>query len=51
MEALKRSPLWQKLPIAQSGRFSTLPPALSFGMGNEAMRFASLLTDLLEQGA
>ena len=51
MEALKRSPLWQKLPIAQSGRFSTLPPALSFGMVNEAIRFASLLTDLLEQGA
>jgi iron complex transport system substrate-binding protein len=49
--ALQRSPLWQHLPIAQAGRFSTLPPALSFGMVNEAMRFAGLLTDLLERAA
>jgi iron complex transport system substrate-binding protein len=45
------SPLWQALPFAQPGHLSVLPPALMFGMVNEAMRFAGLVTDLLEQGA
>lgn len=45
---LKRSPLWQALPFAQPGHFRVLPPTLLFGMLNEAMRFARLITDLLE---
>lgn len=48
---LAESPLWQRLPFSRAGHFSVLPPALMFGMVNEAMRFAALLTDLLEQDA
>jgi iron complex transport system substrate-binding protein len=48
MPKLRQSPLWQDLPFARPGHFSTLPPALMFGMVNEAMRFARLLTDKLE---
>lgn len=48
---LADSPLWQRLPFSQPGHFSVLPPALMFGMVNEAMRFASLLTDRLEKDA
>lgn len=48
---LAESPLWQRLPFSRAGHFSILPPALMFGMVNEAMRFAALLTDLLEQDA
>lgn len=48
---LSRSPLWRSLPLAQPGRFFVLPPALMFGMANEAMRFAGLVTDLLERKA
>jgi iron complex transport system substrate-binding protein len=45
---LHRSPLWQSLQFSRPGHFATLPPALMFGMVNEAMRFAGLLTDYLE---
>lgn len=48
---LSRSPLWRSLPVAQPGHFFVLPPALMFGMVNEAMRFAGLVTDLLERRA
>ncbi|GGA99586.1 ABC transporter substrate-binding protein [Brucella endophytica] len=48
---LGRSPLWQALPFSRPGHFSILPPTLMFGMVNEAMRFAGLLTDLLERRA
>lgn len=48
---LAESPLWRELPFARPGHFSTLPPALMFGMVNEAMRFGHLLTDLLESSA
>jgi iron complex transport system substrate-binding protein len=45
------SPLWQALPFSRPGHLSVVPPALMFGMVNEAMRFAGLVTDLLEQDA
>lgn len=48
---LADSPLWQRLPFSRAGHFSVLPPALMFGMVNEAVRFAGLLTDLLEKDA
>lgn len=48
---LADSPLWQRLPFSRPGHFSVVPPALMFGMVNEAMRFAGLLTDLLEKDA
>jgi len=48
---LAQSPLWNGLPFARPGHLSILPPALMFGMVNEAMRFAGLLTDLLERDA
>lgn len=48
---LRRSPLWQSLPIARPGHFHVLPPALMFGMVNEAMRFAGLVTRLMESEA
>ncbi len=48
---LADSPLWQALPFSRPGNLSVLPPALMFGMVNEAVRFASLITDLLDQDA
>lgn len=48
---LAQSPLWNELAFARPGHLSILPPALMFGMVNEAMRFAGLLTDLLEKQA
>ncbi|MEK1865272.1 MAG: iron-siderophore ABC transporter substrate-binding protein [Rhizobium leguminosarum] len=46
---LAQSPLWNRLAFARPGHLSILPPALMFGMVNEAMRFAGLLTDVLEK--
>ena len=46
---LARSPLWQALPFARPGHFAVLPGALLFGMVNEAMRFARLMTARLEE--
>ncbi|TNM61707.1 iron-siderophore ABC transporter substrate-binding protein [Aliirhizobium smilacinae] len=48
---LADSPLWKSLPFSRPGHMSILPPALMFGMVNEAMRFAALVTDLLEKDA
>ncbi|MEQ1407030.1 ABC transporter substrate-binding protein [Neorhizobium sp. Rsf11] len=48
---LAESPLWKALPISQPGRFSVIPGALMFGMVNDAMRFARLLTEHLENTA
>ncbi|WP_112949517.1 ABC transporter substrate-binding protein [Rhizobium sp.] len=48
---LAGSPLWNRLPFARPGHLSILPAALMFGMVNEAIRFAGLLTDLLERDA
>jgi ferric hydroxamate transport system substrate-binding protein len=51
MPKLAESPLWQALPFARPGHFAVLPGALMFGMLNDAVRFARLLTDHLEQTA
>ncbi|MGL3608484.1 iron-siderophore ABC transporter substrate-binding protein [Rhizobium sp. G187] len=48
---LVESRLWQSLPFSRPGHVSVIPPALMFGMVNEAVRFAGLVTDLLEQDA
>ena len=48
---LAQSPLWNRLAFARPGHLSVLPPALMFGMVNEAMRFAGLLTNLLDKQA
>lgn len=48
---LDQSPLWQALPFARPGHFSVVPPALMFGMVNEAIRFASIMTRELESGS
>uniref|UniRef100_UPI0031016C62 ABC transporter substrate-binding protein n=1 Tax=Neorhizobium sp. EC2-8 TaxID=3129230 RepID=UPI0031016C62 len=48
---LADSALWRALPFSRPGHFSVVPPALMFGMVNEAVRFAGLVTDLLEQDA
>lgn len=48
---LVESPLWNRLPFSRPGHLSVLPPVLMFGMVNEAVRFAGLLTDLLEKDA
>ncbi|WP_414899905.1 ABC transporter substrate-binding protein [Rhizobium cremeum] len=51
MPKLSQSPLWQALPFARPGHFSVVPAALMFGMVNEAMRLASLITSKLESGS
>jgi iron complex transport system substrate-binding protein len=49
LSKLAESPLWQALPFSKPGHLSIVPPALMFGMVNEAMRFARLVTDLLDR--
>ena len=51
MPTLAESPLWNALPLSQPGRFAIIPGALMFGMVNDAMRFARLLTEHLEKMA
>lgn len=48
---LAESPLWNRLPFARPSHLSILPPVLMFGMVNEALRFAELLTNHLESAA
>ncbi|KRB62040.1 iron siderophore-binding protein [Rhizobium sp. Root708] len=48
---LASSPMWNRLPFSRPGHLSVLPPVLMFGMVNEAVRFAGLLTDHLEKDA
>jgi iron complex transport system substrate-binding protein len=48
---LAESPLWQTLPFSRPGHLSIVPPALMFGMVNEAMRFAGLVTNVLDHDA
>lgn len=48
---LSQSPLWNALPFARPGHLAVLPPALMFGMVNEALRFTRLITAHLEQTA
>ncbi|MBO3761331.1 ABC transporter substrate-binding protein [Ciceribacter sp. L1K22] len=45
---LSTSPLWNALPFVRADNFSVMPGSLMFGMVNDAMRFARLLTDHLE---
>lgn len=49
LQKLEQSPLWNTLPISKPGRFSVIPGALMFGMVNDGMRFARLLTEHLEK--
>lgn len=49
LQRLDDSPLWLELPFVRAGRVSVLPGVLMFGMVREAMRFAELLTERLEQ--
>lgn len=49
LQRLDDSPLWRKLPFVEAGQVSVLPGVLMFGMVREAMRFAQLVTDRLEQ--
>ncbi|UXT43664.1 iron-siderophore ABC transporter substrate-binding protein [Agrobacterium leguminum] len=51
LSRLDQSPLWSNLPFVRAGRVSTLPGVLMFGMVQEAMRFARLVTDHLESHA
>ena len=46
---LAGSPLWQALPFSDGKRFHVLPPTLMFGMVNEGVRFARLVTEHLEK--
>ncbi|MFK3777665.1 iron-siderophore ABC transporter substrate-binding protein [Agrobacterium sp. NPDC089420] len=48
LSRLEQSPLWSNLPFVRAKRVSTLPGVLMFGMVQEAMRFARLLTAHLE---
>ncbi|MET3598410.1 iron-siderophore ABC transporter substrate-binding protein [Martelella mangrovi] len=45
---LEHSPLWRALPFVAPERRVMLPPVLLFGMVNEAIRFATLLTEAME---
>ena len=49
MPKLAESPLWQTLPFARPGHFAVIPGALMFGMLNDAMRFARLVTEYVER--
>ncbi|MGF9566694.1 iron-siderophore ABC transporter substrate-binding protein [Neorhizobium sp. JUb45] len=51
LSKLAESALWQMLPFSRPGQLSVVPPALMFGMVNEAMRFAGLVTNVLDQDA
>lgn len=46
---LEDNPLWLGLPFVREKRVSVLPGVLMFGMVREAMRFAELITQSLEQ--
>jgi ferric hydroxamate transport system substrate-binding protein len=48
LPTLAESPLWNALPFSRPGGYAILPGALMFGMVNEAVRFAGLVTDYLE---
>ncbi|MGL3607939.1 iron-siderophore ABC transporter substrate-binding protein [Rhizobium sp. G187] len=48
-QSLDRSGLWHALPFARPGQFAVLPGSLMFGMLNDAMRFARILSAHLEE--
>lgn len=46
---LAESPLWNRLAFSRPGHLLILPSVLMFGMVNEALRLARLLTDILDK--
>lgn len=51
LRRLGNNPLWSQLPCVRAQRVSVLPGVLMFGMVREAMRFAQIVTQELEQHA
>lgn len=45
---LSESPLWTSLPFVRRQRISVVPGVLMFGMVQEALRFSTLMVDVLE---
>ncbi|MBX4926237.1 iron-siderophore ABC transporter substrate-binding protein [Rhizobium binae] len=48
---LSDSPLWTSLPFVRRQRISVVPGVLMFGMVQEALRFSTLMVDVLETAA
>jgi len=48
---LSESPLWTSLPFVRRQRISVVPGVLMFGMIQEALRFSTLIVDVLETAA
>ncbi|RUM07870.1 iron-siderophore ABC transporter substrate-binding protein [Rhizobium chutanense] len=48
---LSESPLWTSLPFVRRQRISVVPGVLMFGMVQEALRFSTLMVDVLETAA
>ncbi|MEA3519562.1 iron-siderophore ABC transporter substrate-binding protein [Rhizobium mulingense] len=48
---LSESPLWTSLPFVRQQRISVVPGVLMFGMVQEALRFSTLMVDVLEAAA
>ncbi|MBY4611299.1 iron-siderophore ABC transporter substrate-binding protein [Rhizobium sp. 9T] len=48
---LSESPLWTSLPFVGRQRISVIPGVLMFGMVQEALRFSTLMVDVLETAA
>lgn len=51
LPTLEKSPLWHALPFSRPGQFAVLPGSLMFGMLNDAMRFARIITEYAETSA
>ncbi|AGS26078.1 iron-siderophore ABC transporter substrate-binding protein [Rhizobium etli] len=48
---LSESPLWTSLPFVRRQKISVVPGVLMFGMVQEALRFSTLVVDVLETAA
>ncbi|ARQ14227.1 iron(3+)-hydroxamate ABC transporter substrate-binding protein FhuD (plasmid) [Rhizobium etli] len=48
---LSESPLWTSLPFVRRQKISVVPGVLMFGMVQEALRFSTLMVDVLETAA
>ncbi|MGG7576757.1 iron-siderophore ABC transporter substrate-binding protein [Rhizobium sp. Nf11,1] len=51
LSRLSESPLWTSLPFVRRQRISVVPGVLMFGMVQEALRFSTLMVDVLETAA
>lgn len=51
LSRLSESPLWTSLPFVRRQRISVIPGVLMFGMVQEALRFSTLVVDVLETAA